>query len=552
MRLLLLFWVSTFSLAFLGKIGAQDVQGFGKKENYNVHGGLNLGTNFYQAVAGPSRYAPFGFTANGNLQVQLGAIHIPIQLSYNNLQGSLSRPFQQYGASPYYKWVKLHLGYRSLNFSPYVYAGRTFRGVGIELTPGKFSMIAFKGTLRNLFSVQDTIVNGAVVLPSFDRSILGAKVGFGKQNKFELSAVKVTDEDSALPNSNLKPQDNLVLGAALKFKVFKVLQLQANAASSLFTSDTRIENPESLSEQLSQFNGVHQINVSSRLSFASDAALTYSKKKFTIGAKYKRINPYYYSLATNFMQNDIENYTLNSSVGLLKQKLRLRASAGVQRDNLRRQKAYTSNRIIGSATATYMPSKKLNLLFRYANYQHENTSGLAIINDTVKILTTMNTFQFNTNYKYFSNSAVNASLNLNIFNNTQVDESAISDRGFNGTGINTSLPFDLVRIGMTISPTFYYNQYRFSDFSQGRIGTGVTLSKKFLKQKISTGLTALFSQNQYNSKGNGNLFNASLSVNYKISKTNSISLRLYYFDNQTILSNDVKEFRGNVSVAFRL
>ena len=236
---------------------------------------------------------------------------------------------------------------------------------------------------------------------------------------------------------------------------------------------------------------------------------------------------------------------------MCKQKLRLRTSAGVQRDNLSQQKAYTSNRIVGSATANYVPGKKLNLLFRYSNYQHENTSGLAIINDTVKILTTMNTFMFNTNCKYFSGSAMNASLNLNLFNNTQVDESIISDRGFTGTGINATFPVEWIPLAMTISPTFYYNQYRFSDFSQGRIGAGATLAKKFLNQKLTTALTALFSQNQYNSKGNGNLFNASFSVNYKVSKRNSLSLRLYYFDNQSILSTDVKEFRGNVSYGFR-
>jgi hypothetical protein len=164
------------------------------------------------------------------------------------------------------------------------------------------------------------------------------------------------------------------------------------------------------------------------------------------------------------MQNDIENYTLNTSVGLLKQKLRIRASAGWQRDNLSNHKSYTSNRIIGSVTTTYMPGKKLNLMFRYSNYQHENNSGLAIINDTVKILTSMNTLMLNANYRYYASSSVNASVNLNIFNNHQIDESSISNRGFTGLGVNASLPLEWINLGMTISPSFFYNKYIFKHY----------------------------------------------------------------------------------------
>lgn len=533
------------------KSKAQDVTAFSQKENYNIHGGLQLGTNFYQAIEGPQRYAPLGFMANGNIQLQLGAVNVPLSFTYNNLQGSLSKPFQQYGASPYYKWIKLHLGYRSLNFSPYVYSGRTFNGVGIELTPGIWNFTAFRGKLRNFFAIQDTVVSGALVLPTFDRTIQGAKVGIGKRNKFELSAVKVKDDAGSSPNAILNPQDNLVLGAGFNFRFFKSIQLTLNTASSIFTNNTNATIPEDLQKELLRYENIHQVNATSRISFAGDAGITYNKKQFSLGLKYKRVNPYYYSLATNFIQNDIENYTVNTSIGLLKRKLRLRGSLGIQKDNLSNQKAFTSNRIIGSATAIYIPKKELNMMFRYSNYQHENSSGLAIINDTVKILTTTNTLMFNTNFKYYSTEQLSTSFNINVFNNYQIDESPTSDRGFNGLGINVSLPIEFTPKELTISPSFFYNKYTFSTFSQGRVGGGFTVSKSFLEKKITTSFTTLISQNQYDGKGNGNLINGSISGSYKINKNNSFLLRLYYFDNQTLLTNSSKEFRGNVSYGVR-
>ncbi len=536
--------VVTFTLS-------QDVAAFGQKENYNIHGGIQFGTNFYHAIEGQQRYAPFGFMANGNVQVQLGAINIPLSFSYNNMQGSLSKPFQQYGASPYYKWAKLHLGYRSLNFSPYVYAGRTFNGVGIELTPGIWNITAFTGKLRNFFSIQDTVVSGALVLPTFDRNIQGAKIGIGKRNKFELSAVKVKDEAGSSPTSILNPQDNLVFGAGLNFRFFKSIQFTLNTASSIFTNNTNATIPEDLQNELKRYENIHQVNATSRISFAGDAGITYNRRQFSLGLKYKRVNPYYYSLATNFIQNDIENYTINTSIGMLKRKLRLRGSLGIQKDNLSNQKAYTSNRLIGSATAIYLPKKELNMMFRYSNYQHENSSGLAIINDTIKILTTTNTIMFNSNYKYYTTELLSSSFNINVFNNYQIDESPTSNRGFKGLGINLSSPIEFTAKEFTISPSFFYNKYTFSTFSQGRIGGGITLSKSFLEKKIITSLTTLISQNQYDGKGNGNLFNASISGSYKINKSNSFLLRLYYFDNQTLLTSSSKEFRGNISYGVR-
>src|SRR5690606_21783543 len=150
-----------------------------------------------------------------------------------------------FGASPYYKWAKLHLGHRSINFSPYIFSGRTFLGAGIELTPGKWQFIAFSGTLRNYLSFQDIPVSGAIQLPSFRRRILGATVGIGsRHNRVESTAITVKDQEQEqhdIPNQ-LNPVENLVIGSNFQFRIFKRVHFIVNGSASLFTTDRTAES----------------------------------------------------------------------------------------------------------------------------------------------------------------------------------------------------------------------------------------------------------------------------------------------------------------------
>lgn len=531
---------------------AQDVTAFSNKENYNVRGSLQLGGTFYRALSGPQRYAPLGFFANGNLQFQLGAIEVPVSVSYNQLQGSVSNPFQLYGASPYYKWIKLHLGHRTLNFNPYVYNGRAFLGVGLELTPGKLNFTAFSGSLRNLLAIQDVDINGTLVLPSFERKIAGVKIGFGtKYSRFELSGVKVKDQAANDVIYTLNPQENFVLGSALNLRILKSIQFSANAATSLFTANSRATVPEDIVESISPYNSLHKINATTRLSFAGDASLSYTQKIFSLGLKYKRVQPYYYSLATNFLQNDIENYTVEGGLNLFKRMVRLKGTFGLQKDNLENTKSFTSNRLISSASLNFTPSKKASIHLRYSNYQHENSTGLVAINDTFRILTTTNTLMMNGLYQVYSTEQMQFSTNLNIFRNGIVDESMLSRGGFVGTGINLGFPIQWKLKNMSLTPSLFFNRYEFVDYTQGRVGAGASVSKSFFNKKYNVSLSGMYSQNQQDGKSNGQILNFSTNMSYKINASNSINLRLYYFDNVVIVGQANEELRGNMSYGYR-
>ena len=315
---------------------SQDLSSFGNKGSYGLSGSLNLGLNYYN-VSGDkeSVYAPLGYQLSGVVSGRLGAITIPIQFSFKQTGSTAASPFNLVGASPYYKWIKLHLGFRSMNFSPYIYSGRGFTGAGVELSPAKFNITAFRGKMRNLLAIQQAELNETFILPSFDRWVTGARLGYGSRtNKIEFMAIHIADDENSVTDSELLPSENLVFGSKLSLKLFKRLSIGLNSSVSLLTGNVEANSTNDLDEIAESLNNVATLNVSSRASLAGDASIAYDHNRYRFGITYKRINPYYQSLGTNYLQNDVEQITIVAGLPLLNNKLRLKGSIGRERDNL--------------------------------------------------------------------------------------------------------------------------------------------------------------------------------------------------------------------------
>jgi hypothetical protein len=488
----------------------------------------------------------------GGFNAKLGAIDVPVNFTYTQLSQNISAPFNMIGASPYYKWVKLHLGHRNLNFSPMVMSGRAFFGAGIELTPGKFNFTAFIGNMQNLAVVRDEQAAGALVLPSFKRRIQGVKIGIvNKANRFELMGVRVvdlsTERDPVIP---VLPADNLVLGANASVGIFKKITLNTSASASLFTSDRSTFVPENIPQTLAALDPIHSFNFSTRASYALESSVKYNHKGYFIGLRYRRLDPYYMSLATNFLQNDIENITLDFGLHLLSRKINLRGSLGQQRDNLRNHKAFTNRRLIGSGTVTYHPNKKLQLLGRYANFQQESQTGLVEVNDTFRILTTTHSSYFNTNWRMIDDDVKAISMSFNLFNNQVIDEASSTFRfqnnNFSGIGANGRISYQYKPLDVSVGPLFNYNLFEFATYSQGRVGGGVQINKSFLEKRINLGIQWLQQQNLFNGKGNGSHTNLSINSRVAVTKRQNISFRLMYLNSQAILTPDFSELRANL------
>lgn len=126
---------------------SQNLESIGKENPLTVSGGVSINQIFYGNNGLDSRRDPYSFFASGNINMDLYGWSVPLSFAYSNQQVSFQQPFNQYSINPTYKWFTGHLGFSSMNFSPYTLGGHTFLGVGAEARPGKWQVSAMYGRL---------------------------------------------------------------------------------------------------------------------------------------------------------------------------------------------------------------------------------------------------------------------------------------------------------------------------------------------------------------------------------------------------------------------
>ena len=132
---------------------------------------------------------------------------------------SFNTPFNRFGLSPSYKWIKLDLGWRSLNFSQFTLSGQQIFGAGFELTPGKFRAAFIYGKFNDAvtdISLYNNLNNNT---PLYKRTGFAAKLGYGSSANFlEFSYLQAKDDSNSIPklladSVQAKPAANQVAGS---------------------------------------------------------------------------------------------------------------------------------------------------------------------------------------------------------------------------------------------------------------------------------------------------------------------------------------------------
>jgi len=537
-------------------IYAQDVsKAFDFSKGISFKGGINISTDFYSVSGIDARRSPFSYVLSGSPTITVGEYSFPFSFTIRDQRFSYSRPsFNRVGFSPEYKWIKLHIGQRTMNFSPYTFAGRTFNGLGVELNPGKFRFSAVRGKVRNLFAQRDTITYGAELLPSYERKVEGFKIGFGSQKSFlDLIYFKAEDDlnDDDVESFELDPIENVAIGLHGKVRLFKRISFELNAAASALSDNTNsseivIDHP--VAETVDK---VFTIRQSTRVSAAGDAALMVKLKKISLGVKYKRVEPYYQSFGVPFMQNDYHSMTFLSRLGLLKNKIRLSGQIGLQEDNLQNVRAIGTQRIIGNASAQIFISKKLNLGLRYSNFTRESTPGLVELNDTLRYVLVSQ--QTGITATYSTKSEDNSS-NFTFYANRQSieDRSVVSrlqgDIGAFTTGL--SYGFRQKTTGLSIRPTVNYNRYPVGDDIQERYGGGLRLSRKFLEDKLRVNLSSTYNINDLNKFKTGSVWSNRLGLNGRINDIHNVNLSLSLIKRASLVRPDFTELRTSLGYGY--
>lgn len=141
-----------------GTLQSQNLEGISKQKPVILSGGITARAMFYDANGITNRRQPFSYIFTGSTTISIfNSFTIPLSFTYSEQDRSFRQPFNQFGMSPYYKWITIHAGYWNVNYSQFTLAGHTFLGAGIELRPGIFRFDIISGRFNRAITVDTNL-----------------------------------------------------------------------------------------------------------------------------------------------------------------------------------------------------------------------------------------------------------------------------------------------------------------------------------------------------------------------------------------------------------
>jgi hypothetical protein len=532
----------TILLAFLGCIGilhAQDLSQIGKTNPVIFSGSVNVQAGPYLFFGdGDPRNDPFWWQVNGSPSVNIYGWQIPFSFNYGSRNRSFSQPFNRYGVSPYYKWLTLHAGYRSIRMNPYVMSGIQFLGGGVEMNPKGFRFSAFYGRFAKPIAQDTNATITAAPDAAFQRMGYGAKVGVGnRRSYFDISLVKVYDEVKSiavLDSTSLKPQDNVALGLSSRLAISKRISFNMDLGLSLLNRDLNLVVLDTI-QQLNPFPRFFQPRIGVQLLKAGNASLNFNHKNFSLKVQAKQVDPDYRALAAFYQQTDIRSLTIEPAIRLMKNKIKLSGSIGKQQDNITGRKAYTSVRTISSANLGLQPSKNYNLNLSFSNYGTAQEQGLRVVNDTFRVAQNNLSLGLSQNYTVINklrsmNFTMNASYqelqDLNPFGTYATGENQVWFLNMNANHIRLRDNFGLLG-GVNVSHNSFYTGSYFL------VGPTIGASKPFRNDKLRTSLNVSYNKGFQSGQAAGSTLNSFATVAYQLKKSHQFNLTINALHNST-------------------
>ncbi len=414
---------------------AQSLSELKNTKPFTVNGSLGLNTSFYNASGIPDRQTPFAIGVNANATLTVYGISMPFSFTwYSNEKAGFRQPFNQFGISPTWKWLTLHLGYRNVSFSEFTLNGHTFLGAGLEARPGKFRLAAVYGKF-NETSQYDLLMADSI--PKLTRLGWAGKIGYGTEKTFvDLSVLRIGDnKKNFVPSDNPDypvPAQNLALGLTSRISLTSKLIFSVDGSVSFFTSNSTLGTSDTINDRLMLLaSNLISINPTSQRFTALKTSLSYNfSRNVSSGIEYRRIDPGYQSMGSYFFNNDLEQITFNQSVSFLESKFRARGSVGMQRDNLDGSKNSTSRRLIGSLSGNYAIDDNWAVDLSYNNYSTNQKAVKNIVDNSLMVYQVNHSLMLSPRFMKASQSfshLVMLNLNWMILNDKNSQTSDMTD-----------------------------------------------------------------------------------------------------------------------------
>lgn len=550
----LAFRIFIFGLLLIESVGVQGQTIDPNAKPLQVSGSLGGNFSYYSVSGIPQRRQPYGYSLFGNVNLRLYDFSIPFSVAVSQQGTSFSQPFSRFGISPEYKWAKLHLGYRNMNFSEFTLGGVTFLGAGVELTPGKFRFSAMYGRLRKGIEAPQSYFE----MPQYKRMGYGVKIGYGDKSYIDLSFFTAKDiiNSIALPDSvqlrNL-PEASTSVGLSGMVNILDNKWLwDYDLGVSGYTRDM---NASPFSDSLDNSFGSRlmdkfNVNTSSNAAFAGTTGLQYRAKLYSVGVKYRYVQPGFRTLGTDYLLSDLEMITLNASTQLFKNKVGLSGSYGIQNNDLSNRRFAKTGRRIGSASVSYRPNNKWNFNAGFSNFSiYQTVLKDSLFADSIVVDQTNYQINFTTSYVIASTDYTHTyTLSTNFQNLSDRRETPSFDAGnqLMSFMFNYGLRFNQKKYGFNIGAN--YQDFSSLMTAQVRYGGNVGFNIQLLEQKMTARIKQAWNRSVLIDRDD-DIFNTQVSLGYSIAKKHSINVSTGYI--ARLGNNKFTEWRSTIGYQMR-
>ena len=540
---------------------AQNMEGLTDQKPFTLRGSVSTQLQFYNVQGRDANRQPFMWYIQGSPVVTLYGITLPFSFVLSEQQRDFRQPFNRFGVSPYYKWAKLHLGYRNLSWSSYALAGHSINGVGFELTPGKFRIGLMTGKL--LKAIEDKqVINGEVVkyqTPAYRRTGTSVKVGYGDNKNFvDLVMLKAKDDLNSISTipagSNISPGENLVISAVTHQTIAEKFFLDAELAKSIFTPDIRVVEQDSLNNPfVNVFSFLIREHEGTRVSTAFRGTAGYSSSIFDLKLKYERVDPGFKSMGAYYFLTDLRKITIEPTLRLWKRKIVLGGSYGNQIDNLNNEKNARTERNIGSLLVNFMPVQQYSLNINYSNYGIGQKSGIIELDTLSELSQTTKQIGITQNLNFRGENIMHnilATYNYQKLQDANKNTSGYSDYNSKILMMNYMINY----MPWSLSGSLGYSRTAFQLANKETLMSGpmVNLNKSFMKNMMNIAFSLTLYKNRVDNILASHISNLSLQAGFRPDKHNRFSARFLLANSVAYDINAIsyKETKFNLSYVY--
>lgn len=508
-------------VALSGTLRAQNIAQIRDADPLVITGAVGT-QNTYHYSSGTRYASPLNNTIYANLNISIYGFTMPFSLYYTNNNLDFNYPQISFNLTPSYKSWTGHIGESSIAMSNYV-MNMSFYGIGLEYNDGKrWRGGIFYGRLRK--AINDDPTDPFARSPQYSRMGWGFKAGYGSgKNYLDLYMLYAYDKENSLDErwrNRVSPQDNVVVGLKGCVTPFRWMNFTANAATSVFSADTRAQKVVTETS----FDKVFDVRYSTLMRFAGDANMNLTFQGFNTSLSYRFIQPDYTSLGTYYMTNNYHSLGITTS-GTLFRQLSLSATFNGQADNLTKEQMYTTRGFIYGANASMRVGKHLNLSAGYNGYLQSQGDGVCQINDTIEVRRVMNSFNFTPTYNFDTERlGHNVSLSASYTENKDLNRFATGESDVQTTAVGASYGMDIHAWEVNMSASLSHQQSNgYHTRYTSDVGS-ITASRSFLEEKnLNVSLTGIMAYNEVRRQSKNLSMGGSFSVGYTLARVHVFS-----------------------------